>query len=517
MKNTESTFTANILALKIILLLWVRMAIGRSASSRKNVEAWLDGYFNLLYQNYKRMKKWFLFPVIKALFVLPCFLPVRAQHIAASSQTDEYIRIMMLKKHIPALSVAVLKDGKMLKMQGYGLANIETLSPAKPQTVYKIGSLSKQFIAAAVMLLQQDGKVSLDDRVGRYLDSLPSTWQGITIRNLLTHTSGLVRDAPDFDPLKVRPLSDDIKAIYPLPLDFAPGTQWDYSNMNYYVLAAIIGKVTGVDWAEWISNHIFKPCAMNQTRTVSMTDLILNRADGYKRKSEGWENADIWLALRPSGAFVSSITDLATWDRILCSDTLLSAASKKQMWTAVKLNDGENTHYGFGWFVDSINHHLRIHHDGGVPGFRSDFERFPDDKLTVIVLTNVGSANAERIAQTIAGFFVQELKPVPEKALADVEPEITTMVKSFVYRLQKQSSIDTSTLSINLLKNLNNDALHSLADAISGKIYSIMPIGRRESKGRRTYRYRLDYGYDHIDLIAQFDSQNKITGYGIDD
>ena len=463
------------------------------------------------------MKKLFLFPIMTALLVLLCLLRVQAQHITASSQADEYVRIMMLKKHIPAVSVAVLKDGKMLKMQSYGLANIETDSPTKSQTVYKLGSLSKQFIAVAVMLLQQDGKINLDDRVSRYLDSLPPAWQSITIRNLLTHTSGLVRDAPDFDPLKVRPLRDDIKAIYSLPLDFAPGTQWDYSNMNYYVLAAVIGKVTGMDWGEWISKHIFKPCRMNQTRTVSMTDLILNRANGYKRASEGWENAEIWLALRPSGAFVSSIADLAKWDSILCSNSLLSAASKKQMWTAMKLIDGQNAHYGFGWFVDSVNNHLRIHHDGGVPGFRSDFERVPDDQLSVIVLTNVGSANAERIAQTIAGFFLPELKPVPEKALTETEPEITARVKSFVYRLQKQSTIDTSTLSANLIKNLNNEAMRSLADAISGKIYSIILVGRREFKSKRTYRYRLDYGYDHLYLIIQFDSQNKITGYGIDD
>jgi D-alanyl-D-alanine carboxypeptidase len=424
---------------------------------------------------------------------------------------------MMSKKHIPALAVAVLKDGKVLKMKNYGLANLETHTSATSQTVYKIGSISKQFIATAVMLLQQDGKINPDDPVSMYLDSLPSIWQKITIRNLLTHTSGLVRDAPDFDPLKVRPILDDIKSIYSLPLDFAPGTQWDYSNMNYYMLAAIIEKVTRMNWAEWINNRIFKPCRMNQTRTASVTDIILNRANGYERTREGWENAEIWLALRPSGAFITSITDLAKWDSILCSNRLLSAASKKQMWTAMKLNDGQYTHYGFGWYVDSMNNHLRIHHGGAVPGFRSDFERFPDYSLSVIVLTNVGSANAERIAQTIAGFFMQELKPVPDKALTDTEPEITARVKSFVYGLQKQSGIDSSILSTNLVKNLNKDALRSLADAIGGKIYSIILVRRRQSNERRTYRYRLDYGYDHIDLIVQFDSQNKITGYGIDD
>ena len=423
----------------------------------------------------------------------------------------------MLKKYIPALSIAVLKDGKMLKMQSYGLANIETHSPAKSQTVYKIGSLSKQFIAAALMLLQQDGKINLEDGVSRYLDSLPSAWQSITIRNLLTHTSGLVRDAPDFDPLKVRPLNDDIKAIYPLPLDFTPGTQWDYSNMNYYVLAAIIGKVTGVNWNEWISEHIFKPCGMNQTRTTSMIDLIPNRASGYKRTIAGWENADIWLALRPSGAFLTSITDLAKWDSVLYTNNLLTAASKKQMWTAMKLFDNTSAHYGLGWFIDSVNNHLRVHHDGGVPGFRSDFERFPDDKFSVIVLTNIGSANTERMAQNIAGFYIPVLKPLPAKALPEREPEITEIVKSFINRLQQESAIDISTLSTELAKVYNKDAARALANMISGKIDSIVLIERREKNGRRTYRYRLDYGYDYTDLIIAFDSQNKIIGYGIDD
>ena len=465
------------------------------------------------------MKKILLFYVTTALLASGCFLGADAQNITglAGEKTDKYIRVMMLKKHIPGLSVAVLKEGKILKMQSYGLANIETRSAAASQTVYKIGSLGKQFIAAAVMLLQQGGKINLDSPVNRYLDSIPSAWQSITIRNLLTHTSGLVRDAPDFDPLKVRPLSDDIKAIYLLPLDFTPGTQWDYSNMNYYVLAAIIGKVTGVNWAEWISEHIFKPCGMNQTRTVSMTDLILNRANGYKRTNAGWENAEVWLALRPSGAFLSSVTDLAKWDSVLNTDNLLTTASKKQMWTAMELIDSTSVHYGMGWFIDSVNNHLRVHHDGGVPGFRSDFERFPDDKFSVIVLTNVGSANPERMAQNIAGFFIPALKPLPAQALPDKEPEITVIVKNFINRLQQQSAVDTSTLSSELAKAYKKDAERAFAEAISGKIYSVTLIGRREKNDRRTYRYRLDYGYDYTDLIIQFDSQNKIIGYGIDD
>ncbi|HVY74400.1 MAG TPA: serine hydrolase domain-containing protein [Puia sp.] len=463
------------------------------------------------------MKKMLPFSFATTFLAVGCLLTVHAQHISGSAKTNEYIRLMMLRKHIPGLSVAVLKEGKILKMQGYGLANIETHLAASSQSVYKIGSLSKQFIATAVMLLHQDGKINLDAPIDKYLDSLPLAWQDITVRNLLTHTSGLVRDVPDFDPLKIRPLNQDIESIYSLPLDFAPGTKWDYSNMNYDILGAIIGKVTATDWADWISKHIFELSGMSQTRKASMKDVIQNRASGYNRRSEGWENADIWLALEPSGAFLSSISDMAKWEKILCSGQLLTADSKKQMWTAMKLNNGDKVHYGFGWFIDSVNGHIRIHHSGAVPGFKSDFERFPDDKLSVIVLTNIGSANAERMAQNIAGFFMPALKPLPARALPDKEPEITAIVKSFISRLQQQSAIDTGTLSAQLAKAYNKDRTRTLANAISGKIYSTTLIERREKNGRRTYRYRLDYGYDYIDLIMQFDAENKINGYGIDD
>ncbi len=467
----------------------------------------------------RNMKKTLLIFAMAVSLAPGCFLTVLAQGITGSpgEKTGQYIRLMMSKKHIPGLSVAILKEGKILKMQSYGLANIETGTAVTSQTVYKLGSLSKQFIAAAVMLLEQCGKLHLDSPVSAYLDSLPQTWQSITVQNLLSHTSGLIRDAPDFDPLKVRTLNEDIQAIYHLPLDFPPGTQWDYSNMNYYVLAAIIEKVADTNWVGWIRKHVFEPCGMSQTRAYSISDIIPNRADGYEKASAGWKNADIWLALRPSGAFVSSITDLAKWDRMLYSGTLLTASSKKQMWAASKLKDGTNAPYGLGWFIDSVNTHLRVHHDGGVPGFRSDFEHYPDYGFSVIVLTNVGSANAERIAQNVAGFYMPVLKPLPAPALPDTEPGITTKVKNFIYTLQHQSAIDTSTLAGNIAKDYTKAHTSALAGAIDGKINSITLIARRERNGRRTYRYRLDYGYDYIDLVIQFDPADKIVGYGIDD
>src|SRR5580765_5531621 len=165
------------------------------------------------------------------LLILTTAFAIRADKV------DDYVKAEMLKQHIPGVSLAVVKDGKIIKAEGYGLANIELNVPARPETVFKIGSVSKQFISAGILLLIQEGKISLDDSISKFLDGTPDTWKPITIRHLLTHTSGIVREAPGFDPLKVQSDADVIKTAYSLPLRFAPGTKWEYANTGYFVLA----------------------------------------------------------------------------------------------------------------------------------------------------------------------------------------------------------------------------------------------------------------------------------------
>jgi D-alanyl-D-alanine carboxypeptidase len=172
---------------------------------------------------------------------------------ARADNVDDYVKAEMKRQHIPGVSVAVIKDGKVIKAEGYGLANVELNVPAKPETVYKIGSVSKQFIAAGVLLLVQDGKLSLDDKISKFLEGTPDTWREITVRHLLTHTSGIVREAPGFDPLKIQDDADVIKTAYHLPLRFAPGEKWEYCNVGYFSLAEIIRKVSGKPWSDYLS------------------------------------------------------------------------------------------------------------------------------------------------------------------------------------------------------------------------------------------------------------------------
>ncbi len=315
-----------------------------------------------------------------------------------ADKVDDYVRAAMQKQHVPGVAVAVVRDGKVIKAAGYGMANLELNVAATPDTVFKIGSVSKQFLSAGIMLLVQDGKLSLDDKISKFLDGTPDTWKDITVRHLLTHTSGLVREAPGFNPLKIQSDADVIKTAYGVPLVFKTGDKWQYCNVGYFSLAEIIHKVSGKPWGDFLTERIFAPLGMNSTRTTTMTDLVQNRANGYAWSKGKYQNADIYFALRPSGAFLSTVNDLAKWDAALYTDKFLTKATRDQMWTPVKLNNGETYPYGFGWQLEPAGNHRQVRHGGSLPGFRAEFTRLVDDKLSVIVLTNGDGANAASIA-----------------------------------------------------------------------------------------------------------------------
>ena len=330
---------------------------------------------------------------------------------ARADKVDDYVKAEMQKQHIPGLSLAIIKDGKIIKVEGYGMANVELDVPARAETVYKIGSVSKQFIATGIMLLIQENKISLDDKISKFLEGTPDTWKDITVRHLLTHTSGIVREAPGFDPFKVQDDAVVIKTAYPLPLRFAPGEKYEYCNVGYFTLAEIIRKVTGKAWGDYLNERLFMPLGMNATRTTSVTDIVKNRSNGYIWSNNKLQNAANYFALRPSGAFLSSVLDLAKWDAALYTDSVLKQSFRDQMWSPVKLNNGTTYPYGFGWEVLKIEGHRVVRHGGSLPGFRAALARFVDDKLTVVVLTNSDNANSSAIALGVANLYIPGLIP----------------------------------------------------------------------------------------------------------
>lgn len=341
---------------------------------------------------------------LRAVTVSVLVLVLAAPAGARADRTDDYIKAQMDAFHLPGLSLAVIKGGAIVKAAGYGLADVERRIPATPETIYKIGSVSKQFVASAIMLLVREGRLTLDDPISRFLDRTPPAWKPITIRHLLTHTAGLVRESPAFDGSKIQSDADVIAAAYSVPLRFPPGEKWEYSNVGYFALAETIRKVAGTPWSDYLHERVFGPAGMQTTRPTNARQGITRLALGYTGNDNARTAVD-WTALRPSGAFLSTVLDLAKWDALLYTDRILTEADRRQMWTPVQLNGGTSAPYGFGWHVDSAGPHTRLWHGGGMPGFTSQFVRFVDQALTVVVLANGDDADLPSIANGVAALY----------------------------------------------------------------------------------------------------------------
>jgi len=328
--------------------------------------------------------------------------------LAQADPVDDFVKAQMARFNVPGLSLAIVKDGQVVKMEGYGLANVELDTPATADTIFKIGSVSKQFIASGIMLLVEDGRMGLDDPVSHYLEGTPPSWAPITIRHLLTHTSGILREAPGFDPFTIQSDAAVVASAYPVPLRFPPGTKWEYCNTSYFTLAEIIRRVSGQPWSDFLQARIFAPSGMSDTRQTEPMRDDPRRAAGYGDK-DNTKSAPDWPAVRPSGAFLSTVRDLVKWEQQISSGAILSEASRRQMWTPVPLADGTTHPYGFGWELHEVGGRRHIGHGGSMPGFRAAFSRFPEDRLTVIVLTNAEDVDRGGIVAGIAALYL----PVP--------------------------------------------------------------------------------------------------------
>ena len=322
-----------------------------------------------------------------------------------ADDTDDFLRAEMRRQNIPGLSVVVSKRGEIIKAAGYGLANRQLKTPATPDAVYKIASVSKQFMATGIMVLVQQGRISVDDPVRKYLKDAPAAWDAITVRHLLTHTAGLVREPPGFDPFKTTSDADLIRTAYSQSLRFKPGDSWEYSNTGYNILAEIIRIVSGTPWPVFIQDAVFTPAGMASTWPTNTTTRIPNLVQGYV-DNDALRDEPRWLALRPGGGFLSSVLDLAKWDAALYTDKVLTEATRRKMWTPVTLNNGNTYPYGFGWMLGERNGHRYVQHSGGMPGTRANLSRFLDQELTIILLMNLDDVDIEPIVAGVAAQYL---------------------------------------------------------------------------------------------------------------
>jgi CubicO group peptidase (beta-lactamase class C family) len=312
----------------------------------------------------------------------------------AAATTDEYIQDEMKKRRIPGLALAVIKSGEIVKMNGYGVANLEHDVPVTPDTVFALASVTKQFTATAIMRLVEQGRLKQNDPITKYLPRSPRKWRGITIRHLLTHTAGMTGYMDDcfFSDLSAKTditTAEGFQAVAKDPISFTPGKRHQYSDSGYFLLGMIIENASGQPYRYFLAEQFFRPLGMTSTCTLDQWAIVKHRAAGYTiRDGQVVNSRWVWQEELPShwGVF-STAKDMAKWDQALAAGKVVMESTLNEMWTPAPLNDGQPYPYGYGWEVDQMAGRRMITHQG-LSG--TEYTIFPDDKLTVIVLSNLG-------------------------------------------------------------------------------------------------------------------------------
>jgi CubicO group peptidase (beta-lactamase class C family) len=384
--------------------------------------------------------------------------------------------------------------------------------------VFQIQSMTKSFTAAAILMLVEDEKLSLDDAVGKHLEGTPEAWEGVTLRHLLGHTSG-IKDFINEPTASIRldvTEQEVLEATAPRDMNFQPGERYKYSNTNYHLLAMVIRKVTGKAYGEFLKERVFEPLGMSDTRVNDITEVIPNRASGYLRRSGKLRNgeyvADSILAYG-GGGMISTAPDMARFAAALRTEKLLKRSSLEQAWTGLKLNDGSTSSYGLGWSLGGKNGHRSVGHGGGhMTGFTSYFAHYRDDDLTVIVLTNAGHANPGRIASHVAGLVLPPLASQPAKPIEDKEPEVTALLRDVAARvaegrLESQAFTTPMWVALSVMKKQLQEQSQS-----DGALKSVELLARDESDGERSYRYRMTFANRTHVVTMTLNKDGKIAG-----
>ncbi len=350
--------------------------------------------------------------------------PVHAQDIRALTRYVDSAATAAVSEHrTPGVSIAIVKAGRPLLIKGYGFADLENDVPATPETVYRIGSVTKQFTAAAILRLAEQGKLALDDTLQKFLPNFPAQGNRVTIRHLLNHTSG-IRSYTSLGAKWQRVIRNDLApdsmiALFANePFDFKPGAQWRYNNSGYFLLGAIIEKLSGKSYGQYVQDEFFTPLGLTSTIYCDQAPIIKRRAQGYTpTPNGGFVNAEPLSMTQPyaAGSLCSTVGDLVKWNIALSSGKVVSPASYTLMTTPDTLNDGKPLVYGFGLGTGTLGGHRQVSHNGGINGFVSELHHYPDDSVITVVLTNVGGMVAPQLERVVArrALGIKDLVAVP--------------------------------------------------------------------------------------------------------
>jgi D-alanyl-D-alanine carboxypeptidase len=441
---------------------------------------------------------------------------------ALADKVDDFVASQLAERHIPGAAVAVISKGRVVKLKGYGLASLEFNAPVTVDTVFEIGSVSKQMTAAGIMLLVEDGKVVLDERISKYLSETPDAWKDVTVRHLLTHTSGVksYSSLDGFALLKRLKVNDFIKQLAPYPLEFTVGDRNIYSNSGFTLLAYIIESASGKSYIDFMQERIFRPLGMTKTRDRDPQYIVPNRATGYEWQNGRYAGRDWDLTdLKGAGSIVSTIGDMVKWNAALDGDGFLQQSSKAEIWKQFTFNDGKLSPYGFGWRITEVRGHKLIGHTGQTSGFGAANFRYANDNLTVVVLTNQGdSGMGSLIAAGIAKLYIPSMSLKAMKVAAGTDDLQTQKVlKALTARLANDP--DKTLMTAQLIQSLSTQRAKDANSRVAsfGPVKKLDLVGVERSNGKEYFSYRADAGKRLFLWRVVFDAEGRISEMPLDE
>ena len=435
------------------------------------------------------------------------------------AKIDEFVRAEMARQNIPGVAIAVVKDGKVAKIDGYGYANVEHQVPVTPATIFQSGSLGKQFTAAAVMLQVEDGKLALTDSLTKFFPDAPAAWKAITVEHLLTHTSGI----PDYtagtiDYRKDYTEDELAKFAYGLKLEFAAGSRWNYSNTGYLLLGVIVRKVSGSFYGDVLATRVFKPIGMTTARVIDEADIVPNRAAGYRLVNGELKNQE-WVAPRlnttADGSLYFSARDMVAWDTAVRTRAVLKPESWARILTPMRLTSGKAYPYGFGWSIEERAEQPLHSHGGSWQGFKTQFSRFIGDNLSVVVLANLAQANPETFADGIAAIVNERLAVPPLRPIEDKEPKVTARLEALL-RHAREGSLAPSEFAYMRAGFFPDGAKayeHRLQEL--GAPGRLALVKRNDLGDDRVYTYQVTFGARTMYYTVALAPDDKISQFSL--
>ena len=435
------------------------------------------------------MKKIRTETVLRTLFLL-----LLASASVNADAVDRIVRERMQERNIPGAAVAVIRNGKTTKVKGYGLASLEFQVPVTTDTVFEIGSVSKQMTAAGILLLVQDGKIRLDEKISSYLPGTPDVWSNITVRHLLTHTSGIksYTGLGGFDLSRRLSMEQFIKQLAEHPLEFVPGEKNIYSNSGYNLLAYIIETQSGKKYMDFMRERIFRPLGMNRTGDRDPQFIIPLRASGYEWRIDRYTGRDGNLTdLMGAGSITSTIEDMIKWEAALRGDALLKPETKREMWTQFTFNNGTRSVYGLGWRISDVRGHKLIGHTGQTAGFGAAIFRYVDQNVTVILLTNLGELGmGSLIATSVVKKFIPTLSI---KKIREVDGDDVSRNARLLDALRARiaNRPDELFLTPELFRAVTSLRAKAVNESIArfGEVRRLRFVGTEIIENKRVYRY----------------------------